>query len=629
ISYATAYAGTPGTSYIARSVSAVAPTNTVYARVSATVRPSASGTFYFDDFYLKRNSEEADVTFKNATNSTTAFRIQSAGGTQTLLSANTTDNILKVGDGDGTAAGMTMLVLDSATTDPGSFTASQNGGVYYNSTAGSLKVVINGNSYDVCTTAVTCTGYSASAGSVVQLQASTPGTLQTGNFNITGTGILSALKSHDKTDGAGENLSIKSGSSTLANSKSGDITIDVGTPGTGGALGTISVGRANVGVVMGGNLSVQGTGVAIGTAGTTSGAVTLNSSAGNNSVTLRGPATIGNNTAYSLTFADTLTAGCMKINSSGGIYYQDCGVGLNFDLQDAYDNSTAPAEIKLAEDKNLVFTAQSIADVAKADPSVIVDLQCGSTCSTNGGRFAVQNAGSDVLTVTPTGSIIASGRLQVGSPTFDNTITGFQVDSFNGDSAAETSQIACNTTLNQGTLYYNTRMNSLRGCLNGAWADVSNPDTLGLLAYGIVPSSGNNPYDLPSLTQAGYSGPCKVSWKDANTVHVEPCTAYSSGRRINVVAKDLAINNASFNAGSTSLTTTARWGHVCVDAATNAPVFTSATGLTAATDGMPQSTWQTFDPAAPVVCLADVLNTTTSNGQIGQIYDTRTFKMQF
>ncbi|MEO5499087.1 MAG: hypothetical protein ABIR46_01145, partial [Candidatus Saccharimonadales bacterium] len=95
ISNNTAYSGTPGTTYIQKSISGLAPAGTHYARVSATIRATATtGTFYFDNFYMKRNVENADMLFKNSSDSSTAFRIQSAGAAQTLFTANTSNNTL-------------------------------------------------------------------------------------------------------------------------------------------------------------------------------------------------------------------------------------------------------------------------------------------------------------------------------------------------------------------------------------------------------------------------------------------------------------------------------------------------------------------------------------------------------
>jgi hypothetical protein len=77
------------------------------------------------------------------------------------------------------------------------------------------------------------------------------------------------------------------------------------------------------------------------------------------------------------------------------------GGGIAPTLQDAYNNSTSPASILLGDAKNFVVTA---ADTA-TDPSILFNLQCVTSCGSNG-RFAVQNAGTDVFAVNPNGTVV-------------------------------------------------------------------------------------------------------------------------------------------------------------------------------------------------------------------------------
>lgn len=614
LSNSTAYPNNPGTAYVERTLSAIAPANAQYVKVSATVRSNATtGTFYFDDFYLKRNLESADMTFRNAVDSATAFRIQSAGASNTLLTANTTNNTIKIGDSTGTGTNTTVLVLDSATADPTSLTG-LDGGIFYRSDSGSLKAILGGAVVDICTTAVTCSGYSASAGSSIQLQATTPGTAQTGNFNITGTGILTQLQTQDKSaaSSSSQNLTIRTGNATGSASNSGNLVLDVGT--ATGTLGTITIGHANVQTTMPGSLSIQGSNtLALGNSGSASASILFKTAAGANTVTLAAPAA-NPSASYTLTLPTNLGAAgeCIKTDATGGMYFQGCGVGVNFNLQDAYNNSGTPADITLAAGKNFQITAP---DIAGTDPSVVFNLQCVTGCTSTNGSFMVQNSGAAVFSVLPNGGgIVLNAETQIGSATTDGTQVNFQLDSYNGASDSG----ACSTTVNQGAMYYNTSMGSIRSCINGSWSDVSNPDTLGLLTFGIVPSSGSQPYDLPSLVTTGYSGPCRVSWASINTVHVEPCTAYSNGRRLSVASTTLSTNSVS--APNTSLTTTNRWGHICLNPTSGQPEFTSTAGLAAATSGMP-----TFSASSPILCLADVVGSGTTAGTIDDIYDVRTF----
>lgn len=612
LSSSTDYASLPGTSYILKKVSGTAPASTAYARVSATVRSSATtGTFYFDDFYMTTSVEIADSTFRNSQDSTTAFRIQSASSAQTLFTADTTNNILKVGDSTGTNTNTTILVVDSATADPTTLT-SRNGGLFYRSDTGSLKAIISGAVVDVCTTAVTCTGYSASASSSIQLQATSPGTQQVGNFNITGVGMLTQLQTVDQSAGStnSSNLVIRSGNATGATSNSGSLTLDVGT--ATGTTGSITIGHAGVATTMAGTLAIQGSNtLELGASSSATASILFRNAAGANTVKLIASGSNPTSSWNMILPQNPGSAGdCLKDSSgSGTLAFSSCSSGATTNLQDVYNNSSSPATITLADNKNLVFTVQD----TTTDPSVLFNLQCVTSCSTNG-KFAIQNGGTDIFTVGPNGTGItissASGgltvaaKLQVGSSTTDATQTNFQLDSYNGSTDTGT----CNNTTNQGAMYYNTSTGTIRACVTSGWTDVSNPEQLGLLSFGVVPQSGSQPYDLPALSTAGASGPCKASWSNATTVAWSACVAYSGGQRVAVTASSLTLGTTVVN----------QWRHLCLTGTNNQPAWTTAS--TTSTANMP-----TFSITSPILCIADVKSSASTAANIGQIYDTRTF----
>lgn len=614
ISYNADYSGLPGTSYVLRKINAVVPAGAAYARVSATVRATASaGTFYFDGYYMKRSSERADYTFRNSQDSTTAFRIQSALSSQTLFTADTSNNILKVGDNTGSDTATTLLVLDGSTTNPTTSLTSKNGGMFYRSDTNSLKAVVGGVVVDICTTAVTCSGYSASASSTIQLQGSSPGAVQTGNFNISGTGILTQLQSQDQTSASTNtsNLVIRTGNASGATSNSGNLTLDVGT-GTG-SVGTITIGHSGVVATMGGTLDIQGSNtLSLGASNSATGSILFRNSAGANTVTVKASGANPTSSWNLILPQNPGSAGdCLKDSSgSGTLEFGSCAAGLTVNLQDTYNNSSSPATITLADNKNLKFVAQD----TTTDPNILFNLQCVTSCGTNG-RFIIQNGTNDIFSVLPNGGgIVLGGNTQIGLAATDGTQVNLQLDSSNLTTDVGT----CSTTVNQGAMYYNTTMGSIRSCVNGIWTDLSNPDTLGLLSFGIVPSTGAKPYDLPALVTPGVSGPCKVSWASNVSVSIQPCAAYSGGKRVNVDAITLTTNSAT--PGNTNLTTTNRWGHVCLSGAGGQPAFTSTAGQATAFTALP-----TFNVAAPVLCLADVQGDPATAGRIDNVYDVRTF----
>jgi hypothetical protein len=606
--FSTDYATLPGTSYILKSINATVPAGKYFARVSAAVRSTATtGTFYFDDFYLKKSTEQAPVNFQNSVDSAAAFKIQSAGSAQTLFTANTSNNTLKVGDSTGSDTATTILVLDSTTADPTTSLSTKNGGLFYRSDTNSLKAIIGGTVVDICTTAVTCTGYSASAASSIQLQASSPGTAQTGNFNITGTGILTQLQSQDSASGNTNNLVIRTGNATSGNS--GNLTIDTGT--ASGTAGTITIGHQGVGAV-----NMPGSNLQLGTSNTggVGGSILFRNTGGNNTVTLK--ASGGNPIAsWNLVLPQNPgSAGdCLKDSSgTGTLAFSSCSSGVTTNLQDVYNNSSSPATITLADSKNLIFNAQD----TTTDPSVLVNLQCLIGCGTStggAGRFAIQNGGSDVVTVLANGGgIVLSVNTQIGSSTTDyGILTLFQLDSFDGTSGGGETTCA---TATYGALYYNTTTGTIRSCTTSGWADITNPEQLGLMSYGIVPSSGNDPYDLAATGTQYVSGPCRVSWHSLTSIQWEACTAYSGGKRISVQNSSVAYPSGL----AITTTTTNVWQHLCLTGTNGQPALTTASS--SETTNMPS-----FSLTAPVVCLADIKNDTSTSGRIGDLYDTRTF----
>lgn len=86
---------------------------------------------------------EGQTNFRNNSDSTTAFRIQSNGG-DSLFTADTSNNRIKIGNDTGTGANTTVLVLDNASTAPTANGAGINGSMYYDTTKGHVQCYENG-----------------------------------------------------------------------------------------------------------------------------------------------------------------------------------------------------------------------------------------------------------------------------------------------------------------------------------------------------------------------------------------------------------------------------------------------------------------------------------------------------
>jgi hypothetical protein len=82
------------------------------------------------------NTFTSSQTFKNTADSTNAFSIQKSAG-DVLLQADTTNNHIIIGNATGTDTATTLLVLDSAASDP--TTGVVNGAMYYNTATNKFR----------------------------------------------------------------------------------------------------------------------------------------------------------------------------------------------------------------------------------------------------------------------------------------------------------------------------------------------------------------------------------------------------------------------------------------------------------------------------------------------------------
>jgi fibronectin-binding autotransporter adhesin len=232
---------------------------------------------------------------------------------------------------------------------------------------------------------------------------------------------------------------------------------------------------------------------------------------------------------------------------------------------------------------------------------------------------ALQNVAIGSAT-TSTPSLVS---LQAGNLTTINNQAGviigagFSTTSTNSvplilDSSTSPSEAAntCTTTVNDGALYYNSNpgFNAVRTCINGNWEDLISTAGAFFAFFGVVPDSGLNPGDLQALTTPYTTGPCKVSWASSTTVKIQPCTAYSAGRKVTV----------STVTTLTMATTNNAFSHICLTGTNNQPANTTPSTTEYANLG----TVSFPNVNTPIVCLADIK---TSASAITGIYDTRVF----
>jgi fibronectin-binding autotransporter adhesin len=311
------------------------------------------------------------IAFQNAANSTNAFNIQNQTGGR-ILTVNTTGAQVILGTAsslDGSLVFNNMANANTVTILPGAPT-------------GNRTLTLPDVSGILCTDAGNCAGAGA--------------TLQTSyNFSVGGT-----------------TPKIKVNSTLLGvDIQDADTTIGANLfnirASNGGGLGSVIFGVGNTGAVtlqnsanstsafrlltQGGTSVLTGDtqngAIILGQSGTLSGSLIFNNSSNSNTTTIALTAATANQT---ITLPNATGTVCL---SSGNC----SGSGSANTLQAAYD---AGNTIATSTARDISF---AMSDTA-TDANFLVDLQCDTSCGANG-RFAIQDDGTDVFTISPTGSI--------------------------------------------------------------------------------------------------------------------------------------------------------------------------------------------------------------------------------
>lgn len=379
---------------------------------------SGSGGFNGGDLVLQAGATGGSGTTgsvivrANGTESATAFQIQQATSAP-AFTVDTAANKVVVGDATGTDAATTLLVVDSATVDPAT---GYNGAQYYNTTSGKFRCYQAGAWTDCITGTVTATANSTAS-------------FVSGLANVAGTGTGVAVE-------------------TLVFTSATAVSNTAGATGfTAPAAGSFrSCLTKNNAAITGGSMSVRWrvNGVSVGAA-----ACTMNTANSRSAATALDTGTVtfaaGDTIGIAYDSSGLLPAASNDFTTYWSVEY-NASSGNGLTLQFIYDNSNSPAGITLSNAKDLAVTA---ADTA-TDPNIVFNLQCATSCGANG-RFAVQNNGTDALTVSPNGGGIALGQdttLQAGKNLILSNGTGgiSQTFSNNAASSAQTISIANTNT---------------------------------------------------------------------------------------------------------------------------------------------------------------------------------------
>ncbi len=527
----------------------------------------SAGTLTFDTG-TKTGAGTATINIGN-TNATSL--VLGNSNTATTLSGTS----LTLGSGlstiSRTAAGTTTLDFKDGSNTIVAFT---------NSGAGNVNLTTDGTITAGNGLTVSASGASISGG----LNNNSGGITNAGSITGIGTNLTASAGltiasggSGDLTiDSASNKLVIAADDTTLQRVASGSYTVDLKDTGaTTLVLDNSGTGAASLNLNDGG-LQVAGTSVLtngralqnltgitnVGTFTTSGGAVLVNDNsnftAGINTGTSTGTITIGGGSAPLV-----IDSTNFDVSSGGGLsgitgYTQASG---NFAISGSGTFSTGTGAISL---------------------NGATTVQVDST----GALVTKSSGGTAVLSANTTGLVVI-----VGSTTTDTNQILLSFDSFN--TFADTA--SCTTTTNQGAVYYNTKSNAVRGCVNGAWEDMVSSGALGLQLFGVVPDTGANPGDVSSVTGGG-NGPCKVSWASTTTVNISACVAFSGGRKVIVAAQ----TGTSVAGNGTK--------YICLQGTDNQP------NVSATLPG--------FSAGSPVLCLSEVV---VQASAIADMYDTRTF----
>jgi microcystin-dependent protein len=385
-----------------------------------------------------------NVLFQNAIDSATAFQLQNLAG-KTVLTADTSGGQVVLGNSG--ASGITGLAKFNYSGQTGSISLTPA-----NPSSTAYTITLPAETGVLCSTANVCSGYAPSTGGsgYVQLQATTPGSAQTGNLNITGTAIAGTF----------------SGSGSALTSLNG----------TNISSGTVADARlsANVALLNGtgpqtftGNNKFTGTVLAQNTSDSST-AFQVQNQSGNNYLLV-------NTSGASVSLGNTGIASTIQIGNTTGAVAQTVNIG---------NNATASSA-----------TTVVLGSTIGTSP---LTLQAGSTGATlkttSTTAFVIQKADG-------TGTILSAdtsgAKITLGAAGSTPVILVLGVKNDN----------ATDPTCTAGAIYYNSTAAAFRGCqdIPSGFTNLGNPAGTILQYAGSSAPSGYLIADGSSLLRATYA----------------------------------------------------------------------------------------------------------------------------
>jgi hypothetical protein len=326
-----------------------------------------------------------------------------------------------------------------------SFNGTQTGTLSFGTITNSPVLTLPNETGTICSTGSVCTGYAPSTGGsgYVQLQGSTPGAAQTGNFNIsgggTGTGIVNTLQAGTVQAAAATALTITAHGTSAWSTDTGNLTVqasagassltlDAGTSGSGTVnlantyANTINIAGNNIahtiGIGNGGSSTIQAV-----TIGSTSSTSSLLLQGGTGNVQLQsqgGTLGIGNNAiAQTINIGNGTGATAVAVSCGSGT----CGFGNN-----AVDHSSTLGSITGTSVTTLqggtgginIGTGNVANTIAIGTATAATSDTVNINNTTNAGSIAM-GAGMTTGTIA-IGGASTTGTITVGQATTNQTI---------------------------------------------------------------------------------------------------------------------------------------------------------------------------------------------------------------